>query len=214
MSKKTLALIVGLVILTAVLLIIALQTNNRQAPTPTDDQTAQATPTPPAESVLTITPDVIDLTSGATGQQSVNVELDTGTNQVTAVQLELGYDPSVIRNVTVTPGTFFTSPTILLNNNDTTEGRISYAIGIAPAQDPRSGSGTVATISFTVVPSATVTETEISLLPRSLVTARGVGPSVLKSASGVQVILPTGPARTTQPTTQTTTAPTAPTTTP
>ena len=213
MSKKTLALIVSLVILTAALLIIALRTNNQQPQTP-GEETAQATPTPPAESVLTITPDVIDLSAGATGQQTVNVAIDTGTNQVTAVQLELGYDPSVIRNVTVTPGTFFTSPTVLINNNDTEEGRVSYALGIAPTQDPRSGSGTVATISFTVEANATDTETEITLLPRSLVTARGVGPSVLKSASGVQVILPTGTTQTTQPTTQTTTAPTAAPTTP
>ena len=212
MSKKTLALIVSLVILTAVLLIIALQTSNRQSSNPTGDETAQATPTPPAESVLAMTPESIDLSTGATGTQTVDVTIDTGTNQVTAVQLELGYDPSVIRNVVVNPGTFLTSPTVLINNDDSDTGRVSYALGISPAQDPKNGSGTVATISFTVAPNADITETEITLLPRSLVTARGVGPSVLKSASGVQVILPTGAARTTQPTTQTTTAPVVPTT--
>ena len=209
MSKKTLALIVSLVVLTAVLLFIALSTKEQRTATNTPGGGEQVEPTPPAESVLTMTPDTIDLSAGAAGQQTVNVEIETGENQVTAVQLEVGYDPAVIRNVTVTPGTFFDSPTVLLNKTDANTGRISYALGIAPAQDPRSGNGTVATITFTAVPNADVSETEISLLPKSLVTARGVGPSVLKSATGTQVMLPAGATGTSQPTTQT--IPTTPT---
>lgn len=212
MSKKTLALIIGLIALTALLLVIALST--KEPKVATNDQTAdnQPTPTPAAQSVIAMEPSSLDLSRGISGQQSVDVTIETGENQVTAVQLEVAYDPKVVSNVTIRPSTFFTSPTVLLNQTDTANGRISYALGIAPAQDPVSGQGNVATISFTVRPNAGVTESEITLLPKSLVTARGVGASVLKMSTGVTLTLPANSV-TTQPTDATTTAPvtTAPT---
>lgn len=206
MSKKTLALIISLVVLTAVLLVIALSTKEQKTTTNTP-ATPQASPTPPAQSVLTMTPGTLNLATDAAGTQTVNVEIATGENQVTAVQLEMAFDPQVIKNLRVQQGTFFDSPTILLNNVDTTTGRVSYALGIAPAQDPKSGNGTVATITFTVTPAAGVNETSLTLLSKSLVTARGISASVLKSATGTQITLPTSAA---QPATQITTAPTTP----
>ena len=110
---------------------------------------------------------------------------------MTAVQLEVAYDPKAVSNVRVTQGAFFTNPVVLLNANDTTTGRISFALGIAPAQEPVNGKGTVATISFTPNPAATATQTEIQLLPKSLVSARGIAASVLKQATGSTITLPT-----------------------
>jgi hypothetical protein len=212
MSKKTLALIISLVVLTAVLLVIALTTKEQKTATDTPPAGQTATPTPAAQTVLTMTPEVIDLATSAAGTQTVNIEISTGENQVTAVQLELAFDPKVIKNLTIRPGTFFDSPSVLLplNNNDVATGRVSYALGIAPAQDPKSGSGDVAIITFTVTPAAGVTETSLSLLSKSLVTARGVGASVLKSATGTTITLPASAAGTTQPSIQVTTAPTTP----
>lgn len=209
MSKKTLALIVSLVVLTAVLLVVALTTKEQKTATNTPAAPG-VSPTPPAQSVLTMTPGNINLPSGA-GAQSVNVEIATGENQVTAVQLEMAFDPQIIKNLRIQPGTFFDSPTILLNNVDTTTGRVSYALGIAPAQDPKSGNGTVATLTFNVTPVAGVSETSLTLLSKSLVTARGVGASVLKSATGTEITIPVSGAGATQPVTQVTTAPTTPT---
>lgn len=213
MSKKTLALIVSLVVLTAVLLVVALSTKEQKTTT-TAPSTPQASPTPAAQSVLTMTPATLNLSNGATGTQTVNVEITTGENQVTAVQLEMAFDPKVIKNLAIQPGTFFDSPSVLLPVNATqvATGRVSYALGITPAQDPKSGSGVVATITFTVTPTAGVDQTSLTLLSKSLVTARGVGPSVLKSATGTQIMLPTTPAGTTQPSVQVTTVPTTPTT--
>lgn len=210
MSKKTLALIIGLVALTALLLVIALSTKEPKNTANNQQAGDLPSPTPAAQSVLSMTPSVVDLTDGIAGQQSVNVDIETGENQVTAVQLEVAYDPDVLSNVTLRPGTFFASPTVLLNQADTQNGRVSYALGIAPAQDPVSGQGVVATITFTVRPNSGVTESEITLLPKSLVTARGVGSSVLKSSSGVKIMLPQGTAVTQPAQTTVTTAPTTP----
>lgn len=212
MSKKTLALIISLVILTAVLLVIALSTKEQKTATNNNPAAPQASPTPAAQSVLTLTPATLNLTSGTSGTQTVNVEISTGENQVTAVQLEMAFDPKIIKNLAIKPGTFFDSPTILLpvNPTETASGRVSYALGIAPAQDPKSGNGVVATITFTVTPAAGTNQTSLTLLPKSLVTARGIGPSVLKSATGTQITLPTSAAGTIQPSIQVTTAPTTP----
>lgn len=210
MSKKTLALIISLVVLTAVLLVIALSTKEQKVANNTPSvPSEQPSPTPPAHSVLTMTPATLDLSTRATGIHTVDVAIDSDDNNVTAVQLEIAYDPKVIRNLQVKPGKFFASPTVLLNKNDVKTGRVSYALGISPAQDPEKGTGTVATLTFTVLPGATGTETQITLLPKSLVTARGVGPSVLKSASGVTIMLPTR-STTSVPSTQVSTAPTTP----
>jgi hypothetical protein len=209
MSKKTLALIVSLVVLTAVLLVVALSTKEQKTATNTPGA-PEVSPTPPAQSVLSMTPGTINLNNGVAGTQTVNVEIATGENQVTAVQLEMAFDPQVIKNLRIQPGTFFDSPTILLNNVDTSTGRVSYALGIAPAQDPKSGNGTVATITFNVTPVAGTNATSLTLLPKSLVTARGVGASVLKSATGTQITIPTTGGGTTQPSIQATSVPTTP----
>jgi hypothetical protein len=199
MSKKTLALIVSLVLLTVALLAVALSTKQ---PTTTPDGVGEptVTPTPPAHTVLNLTPATL---TAVAGTNQVQVQIDTDDNQVTAVQLEIAYDPKVLSNVRVTQGTFFQNPVVLLNANDTTTGRISYAIGIAPAQEAMNGTGTVATISFAPNPTATVTETQLELLPKSLVTARGITASVLKTSTGTRVTLPTRGGVTTPNQTQT-----------
>lgn len=190
MSKKTIGLIVGLLITTVVLLFVALSAKPPVSPqTTTVTQETGPTPTPVAHTMLTLSPDTVQI--GANGSGSVEVMIDTGENQVTAVQLELSYDPAVLRNVVVTPGDFLPTPITLINNNDRDNGRISFALGIPPSQDPVTGAGTVATIRFTRVSRVPtgITDTELELLPKTLVTAQGISTSVLKSATGATVIL-------------------------
>jgi hypothetical protein len=207
MSKKTLALIIGLVVLTAALFAVAL--NARQPQNPQQDEVAteteeDVTSSPSlADATLSLDPNPLEAVSGV---NRVQVQIDTGANEVTAVQLEVGYDPDVLSNVTITQGSFFPNGSQLLNRNDARTGRYSYAVGITPGQDAQSGTGTVATISFTPRPGATVSETTLELLPKSLVTAPGITESVLKEAMSTTITLPV---RSTSPaTTQTvTTAP-------
>lgn len=187
MPKKTLALISGLVVVTIVLFIIALRAG-QQAPSNQAATVAHnATPAVPAHTVLAIGPN--PLTVAPAQQGSVNVTINTSDNNVTAVQLELGYDPNIVSNVKVTPGPLFTSPVILIDKNNPLSGRYTYAFGITPSGQPVKGTGVVATVTFTTKATAGGKTTQIGLLPTSLVTARGVAQSVLKNASGTVITI-------------------------
>jgi len=188
MPRKTLALISGLVVVTVILFIIALKTGKQEmqpAPTPS----VQPSPTSVAHSVLSFSPNPVTVQPG--GQGSVAVTIDTSDNAVTAVQLEIAYDPSAVTNIKVTSGSLFASPTVLINKNDAKKGRYTYAFGITPNGKTVSGTGSVAAITFTAK-GALGTQSQLTLLPTSLVTARGVASSVLKSATGTTVVIGSG----------------------
>src|SRR6476659_7177711 len=116
MNKKTLALIVGLFLVTCGLLYLALRTPPYQKPT-----TKAPTPTPlsvNAHTLLTLSPvsateSSLLVASGQakTTQYTLAVGIDTGGNMVNSVQLELAYDPQELVNVAATPGNFFKQPT-------------------------------------------------------------------------------------------------------
>lgn len=188
MSKKTIALIVGLLILTILLLVVALNQATRTPRNETSDTESaeNVSPTPPAETTLHISPNPLVVSS--VGQGQAEVVINTGSNEVTAVQLEMSYDPSLITNIDIVPGTFLPSPVVLLREVDEQEGRITYAVAITPAQNPVKGQGTVATISFTQIPGSSG-QTTLELMPKSLVTANGTTRSVLKTATGATVNL-------------------------
>lgn len=192
MPKKTLALISGLVVVTIILFIIALRAGNQpQTQAPATPQVAvQPTSTVPAHTVLMAGPNPLTVAPGEQG--SVNITMNTSDNNVTAVQLELGYDPSIITNVKVTPGAMFSNPAILIDKNDPTTGRYTYAFGITPNSPTINGTGVVATVTFTAMPGASGKDMQLGLLPTSLVTARGVAPSVLKNATGTVIDVGTG----------------------
>ncbi len=187
MPKKTLALISGLVVVTIVLFIIALRAGQQsQAPSvpPGSQISQQPTPMVPAHTVLKLGPNM----TVAPGQtETVEVSMDTSDNNVTAVQLELGYDPHVISNVKVISGPLFTNPVVLIDRNNPATGRYTYAFGITPNSQPVKGTGTVATVTFTALPGTAGKDMQLGLLPTSLVTARGIAQSVLKSTSGTVI---------------------------
>ncbi|HUQ84707.1 MAG TPA: cohesin domain-containing protein [Candidatus Limnocylindrales bacterium] len=190
MPKKTLALISGLVLVTVILFVIALRSNQKTAPTnvkPTGEA-VQASPTVSvAHSVLSLSPNPVNVLPGGAGK--VEVELNTSDNPVTAVQLELSYDPKSVRNVQITPGPLFANGAVIINKNNPATGKFTYAVGITPSQTPVKGTGVVATITFTGVAAGT---SQLTLLPTTLVTARGIATSVLKSSTGTQVIVGSG----------------------
>lgn len=220
MSKKTLGLIIGLIATTVVLLVVAL-TSRQQAGQQATDVTQGPTPTPVAQTTLSLSPETVQLAANGTG--SIDVLIDTGENEVTGVQLEISYDPDIIRNVTATPADFLQNPiapdraTVNSNNEP---GHFTFFLGTLA--DGTKGTGKVATITFQKVPTAPrdVTETNIEILPETLVTSKGVfNTSVLESATGATILLTpststgvTTPATTTTPA-AVTTAPTATTTT-
>lgn len=192
MPRKTLALISGLVLITFILFVIALKSSKTEQPptsiVPTNEDQAMygptATPMVPAHSVLSLSPNPVNAAPGQAGSVAVNI--DTSDNEVTAVQLEIAYDPNIIANVQVVPGELFASPVVLINKNVVKEGRFTYAYGITPNHTPIQGSGTAATITFTAL-NKPGEVSQLTLLPTTLVTARGISNSVLKSSTGTLV---------------------------
>lgn len=189
MSKRTIALIAILAVLASVLVVLALspkqQPSARTTATPTG---STVSPTEyPKESVLTLSPNPVVLQLGTAVPSTVNVELATGSNDATAVQLEITYDPKMISVSDITPGTFFDNPLELIKDIKQQDGRITYALGIQPTANGKKGTGTVAKLSVTPLAGATG-QTMITLLPKTLVTASGVPTSVLKDAVGTSVV--------------------------
>ena len=192
MPRKTLALISGLVLVTIVLFIIALRAGQQQqAPSvPKSNPLAQQpTPMTPAHTILALAPNPLTVAPGQQGK--VDVTIDTADNDVTAIQLELGYDPTIVSNVKVTPSTLFQNPVVLINKDDPKSGRYTYAFGITPNSPTVKGQGVVATVTFTTSAAANGKSTQLGLLPTTLVTARGVANSVMKSAGGTVVTIGT-----------------------
>ena len=200
MPKQTLAFVTFLIIVTLVLLGLAVYTQKPSIPTPVSQQ-----PTSPsyAHTSLRLTPPVN--TPSLPNTYSTDVTIATGGDKVTAAQLELSFDPKVLTNVQIKPGTFIQNPVVLLKKVDQTNGRISLAIGIPLGQAGPAGKGTIATITFNEVSTATGS-TILDFLPKTAVTAQGIAQSVLKTSIGSlffvnQIESPT-PAATLKPVTQ------------
>ncbi len=183
MSKRTLFLIFALFIITSVLLALALYTPSNPKPV----QTIIAPKEAIEQTVLSFGEPVASSSSSTNVSYSIPVNITTGKNKITAVQLELQFDPKVLTNVVVTPGVFFKTPEILLNQIDAKTGRITYAFGIGLTGQGVVGQGSVATLNFSI--KVTEKQTAILFLPKTLVTAEGVSQSVLKQTNNIQIIV-------------------------
>lgn len=191
MPKRTLALIVGLIVLTIVLLFAATRTGQQPTktqPTPSIPAVSPS-PTPPAYTTLELSPNPVTLTPAGTGK--IEVIMNTYQNTATGVQVELSFDPKAITNIVVTPGAFFQNPLIIpqWNKIDKQTGRISHAQVLPPSQSGVKGQGVVATITFSRILNSGLNETQLQFMPKTAVTQSGISPSVLKSSAGATIIL-------------------------
>lgn len=168
--NRTFLLILLLIVSAVGLLALSLNLNRTETPTPTPVSIAQTT--------LAMTTPI----ASTSGLLDSDISINTNGNSVTAVQIELSYDPKDLGSVDISPGTFFKNPTELFKKIDAQNGRVSYAIGVSLGEKGATGSGVVATLSFSKF--KTVGTTSISFLPKSLVTSEGISQSVLKSATG------------------------------
>ncbi len=182
MPKRTIILILVLIAAVAVLLAIALTPKKSSSPTPVPPATL-----PVVQTVLQINSPVSSksaIASGSAASYTTDVTINTGTNKVTAVQLELSFDPKAITNVEIKPGPFLTNPIELLRKVDNQNGTISYALGAGVTGGKLQGiqgQGTVAVITFTEI-GLPGSYTQINFLPKTLVTGEGTARSVLKSS--------------------------------
>lgn len=182
MSKRTLILVILLVVV-SVGLIYAAAHQGKKSVNPMPE--AMVTPEVMGHTVLSLIP-------SATAQtNSIDIHIDTLGDNVTAVQAELMYDPTIITNVHITQGTFFQDPIVLFNQVDQKSGRISYAQGIRPLDQPQKGMGTIGTITYNLMPKAKGPVT-LTFLPKTKVTAEGVLQSVLKTANSITITTPSG----------------------
>jgi len=176
MPKRTLALIIFLIAATVGLVVLSVYNKPSVPPPPVKKAVIPAYVQTTISLSNTITP-----VAASPGQFQTEAIISTGSNKVTAAQLELTYDPKALSNVTITPGTFIKEPTVLLKKVDPTLGRITLAMGVGMGDSGVSGSGQIATITFTPTPGYKTTQ--INFLPTTGVSAEGVLKSVLKTTT-------------------------------
>lgn len=179
--NQTPLLIILLTVLTGFLVIIAIAPKRSSLTPPPSEKQEIVTP---AETDLRL--ETISVPSSPT--QIVNVVADTGTNKVTGIQLELSFDPKLITGVTVAAGNFIPEPVELLNKINSTDGRITYVIGVPIGGSGVQGRGTIATISYTEA-GAEGELVEIKFLPKTLVAIEGFSASALKSSTDYSKVI-------------------------
>lgn len=110
-------------------------------------------------------------------------------------QIDLAYDPSVLTIDSITPGTFFTNPTVALQTIDPVAGRISYALHCRVSQPSvaiidcvNPSSSTLATITVSVNSNALQNNTTLSFQPKTVVRIKD-GRDVLQKTSGLQLTI-------------------------
>ncbi|HBB76836.1 MAG: hypothetical protein A2186_02670 [Candidatus Levybacteria bacterium RIFOXYA1_FULL_41_10] len=186
-ANKTPLLIIFLVIATVILVALAMAPNRPSLPTPNLGAQKEII----ADSSLSLSElyqidEDEEASEAAVVSYQSDVQIMTGKNKVTGVQLEIKYDPALITTVDVLPGDFFQNPTELLKKIDTEEGIISYALGTE--NKGLSGKGVVATITF--VPRTGVRgETAFEFLSKTTVVAENADQTVLKEMSGLEFSL-------------------------
>lgn len=192
MPRKTTILIAILTILTGILILIAVKSDNSSSNKP--QSTISPTPTiVESYATLSFSKDILDI-SKLSSTQSVDIIIDTNGQNVSTAQIELSYDPQIITNVKFTPSKepFFGEKAFApINTIDQKQGRASYGIGISPEDQEKSGKGSVVTLTFTANKSKGVSSTSISFVTKSAVNTLSTQSSVLKSTTPLEIILTT-----------------------
>lgn len=184
MPKRTLLLIVVLILVTVGLVWLSVYTVPQQKPATV---TKQPEIVPFAKTTITLSSSPSATT--VPNQYLLDAQIATADNKITAVQLELSYDPKALTKVDILPGDFIENPVVLLKDVDQKNGRISYTLGVKMGQPAVIGTGSIAKIQFSPLAGSNLTTTSINFLPKSKVSAESQSKSVLKSALGTIINL-------------------------
>ncbi len=191
-SNQTIGLIAILLVATVILLIVAL---NSGSTTPLTSMVPknmlQATPTPAPHTTLSLSPNPLSIASQSA---TIAVNVDTASDMISGVQIELSFDPNSIKNIDITPGSFFPKSVEVLKTIDYKNARVSYALGLPPASSPQNRSGVVAWIHIKTN-LVLGQQTQLQFLPKSVVASGIIPQSLLKSATGTTIMysLPQSP---------------------
>lgn len=213
MPKKTTILIVILLIFTVGLIYIAVKTEQQSPPAITQEQITQEealdlVPTINPQTQISFSPAIIDTIESPQSTYSAQVVVNTHGQKISGIQLDLAYDPAILRNVRVTPSQnnlFGPNPAVLINSIDPDLGRITLAISLPDLNDEEiSGNASIANITFSTNTSSTPTA-QISVLPKTTVRSIRSTNSLLLDAQPLNIKFS---APTAVPTTSTQTTPT------
>lgn len=141
----------------------------------------------PTDAILSISPENIDVSPNQ--KRALGITLNSGENSVERVQIELAYNPLVLKNVQVTPGDFFSNPIIQLNDIDQTNGRVSYVISSSQDEGEKK-IGTVANLNFDAgyVGSGSGQAYKVFFLPKTSVYTADNNPILQSTSDGVVTI--------------------------
>jgi len=113
----------------------------------------------------------------------------------TITQFELAYDPNAMTIYSVMPGSFFTDPTIALQNIDFSTGRISYALHCPTENNANqmmdcanNDNQTVAVITANINPYNFKQTTQLSFLPKTVIRTN-TGQDILQSTTGLTMTI-------------------------
>lgn len=118
---------------------------------------------------LFITP--VSLTKNIGDTFSLEVNIDTGENQIVAAELHLTYDPTKLEVQSVTNGPLFPN---ILSSGTIENGAVSIAVGAADTKQPITGTGAVAIIKIKAL-ATTDGPSSIKFSPNTFVGGLGEG---------------------------------------
>lgn len=173
--NKTPFLIAGLVILTALLVVLAV---------PIKNGLNQATKQSSAPKKVTATLSISQPVASVSGTYTADVVVDPKTYTTSGADLVIKYNPKVITNVKISNGSLFKNPTVLTNLNDPIKGVATYSAVSGLASPGVKGKGVFAVITFNLIGSPSG-YTAISFGPGTNVAAEGQNESVLGNSIGV-----------------------------
>lgn len=195
-SPRTLILIGILAIIAVILIFFALQMNsNTSTQTPGGENGAQEQPTSAVEKTATVafSPTNVNLVTSTSA--TVDIIVTAGNTPITGAQVEINYDPTVVRNPRILPpdtgnSLFGTATSFieLFNEVNAEENSINYAIGIQPNGNPVVGAGSIGKLTFTVVRGTNPTS-QITFGEGTAVTIQGAQDSVLSSTTPLTLTL-------------------------
>lgn len=174
---------VGIITLTVVIIsAYLLLSTNKDAFTPFSKETEK--PRGSVKLLLRPNPYTIEKDAKTPG---VNIRIESKENHITGAQIELQYDPKIITNVNIEPGSYLPNAIELFKTVDKIKGHVTYALGIPPNGTPKKGNGILAKITFSLV-QPVPTQTDLTLVTGTAVTATESMQSVLTEKAGTTIL--------------------------
>lgn len=193
MPKKTTILILILAVITGLLVFLAIrETQPKNTATAPVEKIVVPTKAVPKTAVLSFSPTTLDLSTTST-PTPVDIVLDTGTSQVTGVQLEITFDPNAVTNLKISSpdNSLFGGKTdniVLINDVNLSTGRVSFAVAATPGKSVK-GVGKIATLTVQKTFGTDMNTSQIGFLDKTMVVMPGINDSILKSSTPLTIQL-------------------------